>query len=221
MASFTFTSLAWGNFGLGLIDSGDTDSDVEESRKKLAQSLSLKNIVFMNQTHSADVVFVDQFSSTPTCDAIVTSDKGVGLAALAADCVPILIAGSTHIAAVHAGRAGMEKKVLSKTLDALRLQGEKHLQVQFGPSICTKCYEVDSSMYREIVERIPDSATTPDTHCLDIKRALIGELKRSEVEIVNFHNWDICTLENPFYFSHRGSQRESLSEGRQVGVVSL
>ena len=53
MAGILFTSVSWGNFGLRI---GDVESDVLARRKALEETISIGNIVFMNQSHSNEVV---------------------------------------------------------------------------------------------------------------------------------------------------------------------
>ena len=106
MSGLLFTSRSWGNFGLSV---GEDEDAVFMRREALRNSLSLKSIVFMKQSHSDVVVFVNGSEDIVEADAIVTTEKGAGLAVLVGDCVPILIRGETCVAAIHAGRIGMVK----------------------------------------------------------------------------------------------------------------
>ena len=132
MAGILFTSASWGNFGLRI---GDDESDVLARRKALEESISIGNIVFMNQTHSNEVVLTDGRSSVVDADAIVTSSKGVGLSVLVGDCVPILIRSSTSVAAIHAGRIGMTNGIIGKTVELMKSLGAQNLEAIMGPSI--------------------------------------------------------------------------------------
>ena len=172
----------------------------------------------MEQTHSADVVEVDLASDNPTCDGIITRVKTLGLAVLAADCVPLLLKSRECVGAVHVGRKGMEKKIATRAISMMREMGAGEITAFIGPSVCGRCYEVSPEMYREVISQIPESATRDDIHCLDIKAGLAAEL---ELLNISMNNLDICTMENSDFFSHRVSASNGLPEGRQVGVISL
>ncbi len=66
-------------------------------------------VVWMNQVHGADAVVVDEpwgDRPVPEVDAVVTARRGLALAVLTADCVPVLLADPVAgvAAAAHAGR---------------------------------------------------------------------------------------------------------------------
>ncbi len=215
MAGILFTSASWGNFGLRI---GDDESDVLARRKALEESISIGNIVFMNQTHSNEVVLTDGRSSVVDADAIVTSSKGVGLSVLVGDCVPILIRSSTSVAAIHAGRIGMTNGIIGKTVELMKSLGAQNFEAIMGPSICADCYEVSTQMYADVVRDFPHAATSVARHGLDLQSEIGHQLSHEEVEVFNL---GICTLEYSEYFSHRRSQRTGSAEGRQIGVIWL
>ena len=85
MAGILFTSVNWGNFGLNI---GEAESAVLDRRNDLAKSLSIDSLVFMTQSHSDIVNIVDIVTSSQPvveADAVVTCEKGVGLAVLVGD----------------------------------------------------------------------------------------------------------------------------------------
>jgi polyphenol oxidase len=215
MAGVLFTSSEWGNLGLRV---GDTESDVVERRSQLRRSLSLSQLHFMNQTHSDIVCEVDSNSRSIDADAIFTREKGVGLAVLAADCLPILIKSDIAVAAVHAGRVGMVNLIAEKTIRAMQSIGASRFEAIIGPSICGDCYEVDLDMYEHVIADHPESATSSSTHCLNLQSGVAAQLTKLGVEVLNM---GICTLEFEDFYSHRRSQSHNIPEGRQVGVISL
>jgi len=215
MAGVLFTSSAWGNLGLRI---GDSEPEVRDRRSQLRRSLSLSQLHFMNQTHSDIVCEVDSNSGSIDADAIFTREKGVGLAVLAADCLPILIKSDIAVAAVHAGRVGMTNLIAEKTIRAMQSIGASHFEAIIGPSICGDCYEVPVDMYESAIGEHPESSTSSSTHCLNLQSGVAAQLTRLGVEVLNM---GICTLEFEDFFSHRRSQSKNLPEGRQVGVISL
>lgn len=215
MAGILFTSSAWGNLGLHV---GDSESEVINRRLHLRKTLSLSQVYFMNQTHSDIVSEVDGNSGIIDADAIFTREKGIGLAVLAADCLPILIRSDIAVAAVHAGRAGMINLIAAKTILAMQAVGATNFEAIIGPSICGDCYEVPQDMYEAVIAKHPDAATSSVLHCLNLQSEVATQLTSLGVEVLNM---GICTREFDDFYSHRRSQSQALSEGRQVGVIYL
>ena len=81
------------NFGFHV---GDDPVAVAANRELLG------NTQFMNQVHGNDVVVVDHvLDQEPTCDALITTTKGISLAVMVADCIPLLLISQEAVAAVH------------------------------------------------------------------------------------------------------------------------
>lgn len=215
MSGLLFTSRSWGNFGLGV---GEDEDAVFTRIEALRNSLSLKSIVFMKQSHSDVVVLVNGSEDIVEADAIVTTEKGAGLAVLVGDCVPILIRGETCVAAIHAGRVGMVNGIVSNTVAVMRELGSNQFEAILGPSICADCYEVSAEMYSEVIEKVPGSSTNDESHSLDLQNGIASQLIAAGVEVLNL---GICTREFPDFFSHRRSVSESEPEGRQLGLIYL
>lgn len=172
-------------------------------------------IQFMAQTHSNTVKIVNSYSIEDiAADALVTSNPDIGLAVLVADCIPLLLSSTTAVAAVHVGRIGMTNGIIDKTLDAMEGLGASGIFAWIGPSICGKCYEVSPEMYDEVTTFFPGSATSVETHSLDLPRGVIEILRERGIDT---HALGICTLENSRFFSHRRDK----TIGRQSGVISL
>jgi YfiH family protein len=196
-------------------DGGDLKED--QKREELRNLLSLEVLHFMKQSHGDLVMVVvagDERVEALDCDALVTTSRGIGLAALAADCMPITFSAGGVVAVAHIGRVGLLKGLASKTVAKMREHGAVEIQAVIGPSICGNCYEVSPEMYREVISRMPACATTDERHTLDLQAGVMAELRT--VGVVS-HDVGICTLENPKYFSYRGGDLTQ----RQAGVISL
>lgn len=193
-------------------DGGDLKED--QKKEELRNFLSLEVIHFMNQNHSDVVIVVDERVDELNCDALVTTSRGIGLAALAADCMPITFSADGVVAVAHVGRVGLIKGLASKTVAKMREHGAVDVHAIVGPSICRNCYEVSPEMYREVISLMPACATTDECHTLDLQAGVIAELR--ELGVAS-HDVGICTLENSEYFSYRGGDLSP----RQAGVISL
>ena len=196
------------NFGFHVGD----DPDAVTANRALLGSTQ-----FMNQVHGNDVVVVDRvLEQEPTCDALITTTKGISLAVMVADCIPLLLISQEAVAAVHVGRAGLVNKVAIKALHHMRTLGAMQVHAILGPSICGKCYEVPFHMQQDVIADHPRalSTTHQGTPALDLPAGLIADLT---AEGVSYEASLICTKEDPLYYSHRRDN----PTGRFAGVVSL
>jgi polyphenol oxidase len=198
-------------------------SDLARARSEVAEAIGVPTEAWclMHQVHGDRVGVVD--GATPPgaevrgVDAIVTREQGRALVVQVADCVPVLLAGRTAVAAVHAGREGVSRGVLDRTLDRLEALGEAAVDVDavIGPAIGGCCYEVPEHMRDELAARLPEAGSTTrwGSPSLDLPAAVEAQLAAAGVERVE--RLGICTLEDERFFSHR---RDPAS-GRQVGIV--
>ena len=202
MARLLFTGKAFGTFDL---QNGD------QSKASLQKALSLSNIFYMKQVHGNTVQTISNESSNlPEVDALVTNQKSIALAVQIADCLPLLLQSDVAVAAVHVGRKGLLNGVAIAAVAALKQFGATKITGVVGPHICGNCYEVDQSMFDEITKQHP--ATKSDGRNLNLFAGLAAQI--SDIPLVNLN---ICTLENPDYFSFRRGGES----GRQVGVICL
>jgi hypothetical protein len=83
----------------------------------------------------------------PDADGVVSTEPGVAVGVVTADCVPVLVAseGGRAVAAIHAGWRGLAAGVVAHGIDALRRSaGRARLVAAIGPHIGACCYEVDA-----------------------------------------------------------------------------
>ena len=204
---------------------GDRPDDVAANRARVARELGVAGdrLVWMEQVHGTGVAVVDgpQDGPVPATDALVTATRGLVLAVLVADCVPILLADSVTgvVAAVHAGREGVRQGVLPAALSAMASLGARarHVSALLGPAVCGDCYEVPAAMQADVARVAPAAAvpTRSGTPGLDLRAGLADLLARAGVrEVVHDPR---CTVEDPTLFSHR---RDGTT-GRQAGLVWL
>lgn len=171
----------------------------------------------MKQVHGNDVVEIDHLlDHDPICDGLITTVKGISLAVMVADCIPLLLVSQEAVAAVHVGRAGLVNRIAIKALHRMRTLGAIEVHAILGPSICGTCYEVPFEMQQDVIADHPRafSTTIHGTPALDLAAALIVELM---AEGVSYEASAICTKEDPMYYSHRRDN----PTGRFVGVISL
>ncbi|MEX0831259.1 MAG: polyphenol oxidase family protein [Nitriliruptoraceae bacterium] len=177
----------------------------------------------MRQAHGSEVAVVDHRTTPGTelrhVDAAITALNDRPLVVTVADCVPVLLAGQTHVAAVHAGRQGLVAGVLPATVEALARTGEHvaSLRAVVGPAIGPCCYEVPAALREEVAREHPVAwaRTTWQTPALDLPTAVVVELRERGIGAVN--SFGGCTRCDPLdrWFSHRADP----STGRFAGIV--
>jgi YfiH family protein len=203
---------------LNLSISGPDDerAKAENHRLLLTDFAAGDGLADLYQVHGATVVDA-VVGIRPEADGIVTTESGVTLMVRAADCVPVLLAGTGVIGAAHAGRKGMAAGVVSRTVERMRELGADRISAWIGPAICGKCYEVPAQMRDEVVAVEPESAATTrqGTPALDVAAGVRAQLERSGV-LVEYVG--ACTLESPDLYSYR---RDGESAGRLAGLIRM
>src|SRR5699024_9299905 len=130
---------------------------------------------FMRQVHGTDAHFWDARSlpalgEEPVADVLLTDVSGAAVGVLVADCVPVLLAGASGVAAVHAGRRGLLAGVIGSAVRQLADAGVAVTHAAIGPCICAGCYEVPEALQAQAVAAIDElrATTTWGTPSLDL-----------------------------------------------------
>lgn len=152
-------------------------------------------------------------------EALVTTDADLALGVIAADCVPVLLADEAAgvIGAAHAGRRGVQARIVTDTVaDMVTLGAEpSRIQAWLGPAICGRCYEVGDDVAAQTVAVAARAAsqTSWGTTALDLPAAVVAELESVGVSDVVVDGR--CTREDPTLYSYRRDGRT----GRQASVI--
>jgi len=227
---------AWANLGSHV---GDVPASVISNRRALAQALGVpaSAMAFMHPDHGRGVAQVtgptggapvvafgttgvDPGAEVQSVDALVTLQVGVGLVALAADCVPVILVDPVAgvVAAVHCGWRGLMLDVVGAALEAMVGAGARvdHLRALVGPAICGLCYPVPRERVADVAQVRPEAvATSRDGQpALDVRVGVAAGLAELGVVTDLFGG---CTFEDPDLFSHRRDGRT----GRQSGAVAI
>lgn len=224
------------NLGAGV---GDEPAAVTQNRHRVARHVGVPDdrLLFMRQVHGPDVAIVDgpwpvpggRVGDTvdesvgpgepPPVDALVTATRGLALAVLVADCVPVLLADPGHgvVGVAHAGRAGMVAGVVPAALARMRELGARDIVAVLGPAVCGSCYELSADLADSVARTVPAAAAKTRTGrpAADVPAGVRAQLDDAGVRLLP---WAApCTVENPHQFSHR---RDRVT-GRAAGVVWL
>jgi polyphenol oxidase len=203
---------------------GDDPEQVKLNRKQFFQIFGLKyeNVAFQNQIHTDNISLVSQGESCGSSDAMITSEKNLGLAVSTADCIPLFLYDPVEkiIAAVHSGWRSTALNISAKTVKRMSAEFNcrpENLFAYIGPSICANCYEVGKEF-----DKIFDSKyLTPsgDKYNLDLPLRNYDLLIESGVPHQQIEISDLCTFQrSDILHSYR---RDGQVSGRAMGLIVM
>ncbi len=210
--------------------SGDRQQDIAANRQLVAAQLGIEpdHLITARQIHSAKAVMVNApQDNTFTADGLMTTQKHLAVAVLAADCAPILLADrrAPICAALHAGWRGALSGITDATIAQMKQSGAQEIIAAIGPHISAAVYQTRQDMRDEACALDPDAQKffTPqdDYFYFDLGGYLEARLVACSVgEIFRFAH---CTLSEPdLFFSYRASRaRNEPSYGRQISAILL
>ena len=197
---------------------GDEPARVDVNRERLAAQVGLGWLDFSHgrQVHGTTVRRVTP--GTPRRvrgaeeDGQATSLEDNPALVLVADCLPVALAGTAAVAALHAGWRGLADGIIEEGIAALRQCGESGpLVAALGPSARPCCYEVGEEVHAHFSE----PGARVGERGLDLAAVARHRLGRAGVTAVQ--DVGLCTMCHPeLFFSHR---RDAGRTGRQAGVV--
>ena len=203
---------------------GDDKDVVDKNRKEFFETLGLTvdNVGYQRQIHSDIVQVIGCGGDNGASDALITSDKNLGLAIAVADCAPVFIYDFKYkvVSAVHSGWKGTEQKILLKTLIKLRSEYNpkpENLIAYIGPSISQASYEVE----KEVAEKFDEAFVKPkdDKYLLDVSGINYKILLNFGIPKNQIQKSELCTYEfNTLLHSYR---RDGNLSGRSLGVIAI
>jgi purine-nucleoside/S-methyl-5'-thioadenosine phosphorylase / adenosine deaminase len=196
--------------------SGDDVERVDENRRIACEAVGADaaSLALNFQVHSARVRQAEPATRGERADGLWTDEPGLPILALAADCLPIVLArvdGSRPaVAVLHAGWRGLLEGIVASGVAAL---GGPALATAIGPGIGPCCYEVGEEVAAPFRVRFGDDIVRDSR--LDLWTSAERALRAAGVERVD--RFDRCTACEPeTFFSHR---RDRGRTGRQ-GVIA-
>lgn len=186
---------------------GEDSETVQANRVLLADRAGVSEAVYMRQRHSAEVVVVD--SARPDVegvDGLITTEPGLAVVALAADCVTVALldAYAGVVAAVHSGWIGLVDDIVGVALGRMADLGAEpsRLRAILGPAICGECYPVPAERAEQVEQKYPAAvATARDGQpAIDVRAGLTQRLRHAGVHVESVGG---CTFEDPALYSYR------------------
>ncbi|MEL7488358.1 MAG: peptidoglycan editing factor PgeF, partial [Pseudomonadota bacterium] len=190
------------------------------------------HLLTLHQVHSSVAVIVDApFVDSPRADGMATATPGLALGALAADCMPFLLADPAAgvIGAAHAGWRGALAGVLEATVDAMTRLGAQPTRIiaALGPCLRQDNFEVGLDLFEAFTSKYPEAEQFFATGVSDEKRQLdlagFGRWRLMRVGVETLDDLGVCTLQQEDrYFSYRGSRRRKAGDyGRNLSGIAL
>jgi len=224
-ASVVFSTRAGGvsegpyeSLNLGILTEDDPEH-VQENRARLATATGVDPwLVAMGwQVHGTEVLewaepppeggFATPGAELPRVDGHVTSQPGVALLVLVADCLPVALAGGGSVAMVHGGWRGLAGGILERALERF----DEPPAAAIGPGIGPCCYEVGE----EVLDAFAGLDGVADGRMLDLRA--IARAKLHDAGVSRIEQVDLCTsCREDLFFSHR---RDGGVTGRQAGLA--
>ena len=224
---------------MGTLNLGRSDVDditaVRRNFELVTAELGVDRVVTAHQTHSSEVVVVDDAlldrwgrtshlgsslpgrAALPVADALVSRATGVALAIRVADCLPVLLGdpGTGVIGAAHAGRPGLFAGILPRTVEAMTALGAERITAVIGPHVCGACYEVPQQMVDQLSPDLPSTRATTSwgTPALDLAAGAVDQLERLGCAVALRGG---CTRTDLSLHSYR---RDGGRSGRLAGLV--
>ena len=215
----------------------DDPAVVQANRNALAAQPGLDALQWLNQVHGTHVHQVDARNRpdaaatlVPDADACWTSEPGVGLAILTADCLPVVLVDSAGqlVAAAHAGWRGLCAGVLENLVATLPVDPAR-LQAFIGPAISVDHFEVGAEVADAFATAALGAAVRPGARAGKFQADLVAasrlQLERLGVRRVLGGLW--CTYADSRFYSWRRATHEARrtgvapATGRQVSLIWL
>ena len=193
------------------------------------------NNCLIRQIHSNNIVFTSELNSQSivNADGMICDKNNQNLWIYTADCMPILFADKYQrgIAAIHCGRKGLEKNIISNTIKSFEIMGSsrKDIIVAIGPSISGDNYLIDKKTFFNFLSANngilgKENKNINKLYNLNYNKSIPLDIKKYAylqllIESIDPNNIDIsnkCTylLQNEFY-----SWRRSKEDKRQWSVI--
>lgn len=200
---------------------GDDAWRVDRNRALLLDSIGIGalagQLTTAEQVHAIRAAMVDRSNAgsgalvssglppIAATDVLWTTERGLPLLMLYADCVPVVLVRPSvpAVAVVHAGWRGAAAGVVENAAEAIAsLPGEDDMRAFVGPHIQACCYEVGADVVSHFD---PAFATiTGVSPHLDLGAAVAAKLERSGVPRGRQWHLGICTAHNTDrFYSHR------------------
>ena len=202
---------------------GDDPEVVLQNRQWLQQQLGLDTApVWLNQTHSIDVVNLEQPSAEAVdADGSYTVQKHLPCVVMTADCLPVILCDrqGTQVAAVHAGWRGLVDGIIEQAIAQFSVPGSE-IMAWLGPAIGPQVFEVGGEVREQFLAHDPAAAEGFQPHgekwLADLY--LLARQRLASASVTDVFGGDRCTFS---YAERFYSYRRDGVTGRQATLIWL
>ena len=228
-----------GGFSKGLykgLNCGRGSKDKKENILKnlnyVAKKMIIKRnkLVLMNQTHSAKVIEItkNNYKKKISSDAMITKVKGLAIAVVTADCVPIIIYDLKNeiIGCIHAGWKGAFSGIIKNTVNKIKkINNNNMICASIGPCIGKRSYEVDINFYQKFLKKTKQnkkyfSDKNKTKKLFNLRKFVADKLIELQVKIDHV-NHDTFKEKMNFFSYRRSFKLKQNDYGRCISVVRL
>lgn len=211
------------------IDAQSNFTKIEQNKKIICKYLKIgeKNLISPTQTHTSNIeLAIGNKLCYPDTDALILTDKNLGIFLNFADCTPIILYDEVqNIGAVaHAGWRGTAGRISAKTAQKLiKNYGSKpeNLIAIIGPAIGFCCYNVGEEVFEKLSKTVNNfdglSEIREGNIFVDLKN--INKRQLEEIGITKIDVCPYCTVHNnDVFYSYRNENATTL---RHSAVLKL
>ncbi|MDO4683067.1 MAG: peptidoglycan editing factor PgeF [Lautropia sp.] len=210
-----------GGLNLGL-NCGDDPRHVAINRERVATFIG-QPVSWLTQVHGNEVLISQSGQDGACADAQIATVRGLALAVLVADCLPVLLADRQGrvIGAAHAGWRGLAGGVLENTVGRMSEQAAPaDLVAWLGPCIGPAAFEVGEEVREAFLQQDAGAAVafqprqTPGKWLADLPR--LARQRLASAGVGQILDSRACTWSDPARF---WSYRRNPRCGRMAGLI--
>ena len=212
--------------------SKDNKNNVRKNLNFVSNKMNIKksNLILMHQTHSNKVIELkySNYKKKIIADAMITKMRGVALAVVTADCVPIILYDFKNeiVGCIHAGWKGAFSGIVENTVKEIKkLNSNSKIYASIGPCIGKKNYEVDAKFYKKFVSKswknkIYFSSKGKTKKLFDLRKFVLDKLLKLGVK-TDHVNKDTFAEKSKFFSFRRSFKLKQKDYGRCISAVRL
>ena len=204
-------------------------TNIENNKKIICDYLNIekKNLLSPIQTHTSNIeIAKEDIISYLDTDALILTDKNLGIFLNFADCTPVILYDEKqNIGAIaHAGWRGTAENISSKTVQKMITDFNskaENIVALIGPAIGFCCYNVGEEVYQKLSKTVSHFEGLYEIRegniFVDLKN--INKRQLEEIGVQKIDVCPYCTVHNnDLFFSYRN---ENATPYRHSAVLKL
>ncbi len=207
----------------------DKNIEILNNREIISDYLKIdkNNLIYPEQTHSANIdIAIETRHDYPDCDALILTEKNIGIFLNFADCTPIILYDKEQNlgAIAHAGWRGTAQKIAPLTAQKLVKDFNSKIEniiAVIGPAIGFCCYNVGQDVYEKLSKTASNFEGLFEIRNGEIFVDLKG-INRQQLEEIGIQKIDVCPYctvhNNDLFYSYRN---ENGTGKRHSAVLKL